>query len=521
MATLSILYATAEAAPLVKVGGLADVAMALPPALTELGLQCDLALPLYRTIRKQGREIEPVENVSPFELYGAKADFYRMRIAETGTDCWLIDTDDGLYDVPHPYTDEAGKALPRTMERFLFFQRALLHLLVHLKSSGRARYDIIHANDHQTALLPTYLRETSYGTALGQPRSVLTIHNLGYQGIYPEEPGRYFTPAEVERHTGLPARLYYPTGPLEYYGHLNCLKAGLLAADAITTVSPTYAREITEHPEMAFGLYDVLRAVRPKLVGLLNGIDTTVWNPRSDEHLSALGGATYSVSQMAGKIACKRALFQTVGFPPSRLARPLLGCITRLVPQKGADLLAKALPSLVAQDAYVVILGSGPERAKLEEAAKPWKGRVKLELGYNEPLSHLITAGSDFILMPSLYEPCGLNQLYGLAYGTPPIVRRTGGLADTVRDATAEPETGTGYSFGPYDADAFLGACTRALLAYGSRDYRKLRYRAMSVDHDWTKAAEPYRDLYRALNRGEALPSPRRDGNGSAEELVG
>ncbi|MGE0433189.1 MAG: glycogen synthase, partial [Planctomycetota bacterium] len=234
----------------------------------------------------------------------------------------------------------------------------------------------------------------------------------------------------------------------------------------------------------------------------LNGVDHAVWDPRTDPHLPATGGANYSVADLSGKRACKRALFERVGFPASRVHRPLFGCISRLVNQKGIDLICQALPDLVRRDAYIVVLGSGPEQQALESAMQPHRHHCAIAHGYDEPLAHLIEAGSDFYLMPSRYEPCGLNQMYSQVYGTLPIVRRTGGLADTVIDLTDDRARGTGFAFGPYDRDALLGAIGRALNLWDhERSINRIRQRAMMGDFSWDRAAAAYAGIYEQLVR--------------------
>ena len=501
-AARTVLFVTAEAGPLIKVGGLADVAAALPPAMATIGVQMDVALPLHGPIRAQAARgdltLEPVTGVPEFRLHDQLAGYFRTTLPN-GVTVWLIGNN-AFFDRPHPYTDANDVPWPDSLERYAFFQLATLHLVAWLRREGIQQYDVIHANDHQTALIPLYLQELRIGDACGHPPVVFTIHNIGYQGVYPEPLGGSMDGPTLERLTGLPAWLYYPTSPLEYWGRLNCLKAAIETADALTTVSPTYAREIQEDADLAFGLHAVLTGHRHKLTGILNGVDHDVWNPATDEHLPAQGGANYSVADQSGKQACKQALFQRFGFPPSRVHRPLFGCISRMVTQKGIDLIRDSLRDIVRQDAYVVFLGSGPEHDALAAEVARLHHRAAIASGYDEPLSHLIEAGCDFYLMPSRYEPCGLNQMYSLAYGTLPIVRRTGGLADTVTDLGQHPDTGTGFLFDACDRDALLGAVMRALNAWQyERNFGRLRARAMTQDFSWNRAAESYAAIYQEL----------------------
>jgi starch synthase len=504
----AILYVASEAAPLIKVGGLADVAMSLPPALREQGAHVDLALPLYGRIRRErGEQLRPVDGVPGFSRNGMSAEFFELTIEETGVRAWLIGND-AYFDRDHPYTDADHKLYTDTLERFVFFQLAVLHLVAWLRAEKRQRYDVIHANDHQSALLPVYLSETAAGDACGRPLSVLTIHNLGYQGIYPDNGDAGMSADGVNALTGLPHHLYYPTSPLEFWGRMNCLKAGIEYADGVTTVSPTYATEIQRDDEHGFGLQDVLRNNRHKLRGIINGVDTNVWDPRHDHFLQPQGGKTYTVAEPGGKQACKRAVLERFGFTTAQMSRPLVIFIGRLVDQKGVPLIAHAVPALARHGASVAILGSGPDAGAIRELREQFPDRVGFAETYDEPLSHLMTAGADFQMMPSKYEPCGLNQMYATLYGSVPVVRRTGGLNDTVTDLSSDPETGTGILFTPFDGDAFLGALFRGFGFYNeSRAFERIVRRNMRRDFSWSGPAVEYLQFYReiATRHGRSL----------------
>ena len=374
----------------------------------------------------------------------------------------------------HEYGDNA--------ERFAYLCRAGLEV----PAAFGHQPAVLHLNDWQTALAAWLLRhEHAADPALARTRTVFTIHNLAYQGSYAKE----LLPA-----LGLPWELFRPDG-VEFHDRLNLMKAGLAFADAITTVSPTYAREITT-PEGGEGLDGILRARAGALTGILNGIDTAEWNPATDPHLRA----HFDAHRLAGKAACKRALQEELGLP-ARPDVPLVALVGRLVDQKGIDLLLAALPELLRRELQVAVLGSGRldwEEA-LRESARHHAHRLAVRIGFDEGLAHRIEAGADLFLMPSRFEPCGLNQLYSLRYGTVPVVRRVGGLADTVEDFDGW-RTGTGFVFKDYDQRALVTAVRRALDLYRDRRaWHAMMRRGMALDHSWARSAGRYRELYRGL----------------------
>ncbi|HXF82005.1 MAG TPA: glycogen synthase GlgA, partial [bacterium] len=408
----------------------------------------------------------------------------------SGLPIWLIEQP-RFFDRPGLY-GEGGADYPDNLARFAFFCRAVLQAL---DASGWPA-DVIHCNDWQTALIPPILR----AERAERPATVLTIHNLAYQGIFP---------AEQFTLTGLPGAFFTLHG-LEFWGQVNLLKGGLYFADMLSTVSETYAREI-QTPEFGAGLDGVLRDRAADLVGILNGVDYSVWDPAVDPFLPA----RYSADDLSGKAVCKRALQEAFGLPV-RPAAPLIGMVTRLVDQKGLDLVAAVIDEVLDAGAQVVLLGTGePKYHELFEtlmARRPEAFGVRL--GFDNALAHLIEAGADIFLMPSRYEPSGLNQLYSLRYGTVPVVRRTGGLADSIVDTTPQTVangTANGFVFEAYDAAALLGALRRALDAYRDRElWRTLQRHGMRADFSWERAAERYRALYeRALQRA-ARPTAAR-----------
>jgi starch synthase len=488
-----------------KTGGLADVAAALPQALARRGHACSVLMPLYRCARRGPRPLSatgltfsvPLGNRQvPGSLWratlpGSEVPVYLVEQPE------LFERDDpaqgrGLYQLTA--ADGRRRDYPDNCARFAFFSRAVLEAARLLE----ARPQVLHANEWHTGLAAVYLREVYRKDPVPARRALLeglgtlfTMHNLAYQGVFPA--GDYAV-------TGLPWRLFN-FEQLEFYGHLNCLKAGIVFSDRVNTVSPTYAREV-ETATYGQGLQGVLAARHGRLSGILNGVDYRVWDPAADPHLPAPYDAG---SVTPGKAACKRALQQQCGLPAAP-GVPFLGMVSRLVEQKGIDLLLEALPVLFRHDVQVVVLGEGDPgyHAMLQEVRRRFPERLSVLRCQDEPLAHLIYGGADLFLMPSLYEPCGLVQLYALRYGAVPVVRATGGLADTVTDATPEAlATGaaTGFTFGPPAARFFLAALDRALGLFRDRpnDWLRLMHNGMRQDWPWDHSAAEYERLYETV----------------------
>ncbi len=458
-----------EVAPFSKTGGLGDVAGALPGALAALGAEVLTISPLYRPVQKHAPESTPHQ--LQFSLGSLPSG---VSVHRSGNHYFLEHRDyfdrDGLYGTSTGDFADNGA-------RFLCLCRGALELLRALGAP-----DVIHAHDWQTGLIPMYVK-TLYRDAFARTRTVFTIHNLAYQGVF----GREMMPL-----TGL-GWIHFNWKELEFHGNLNLMKAGLVYADALTTVSPGYAREI-QTPEQGYGLEGVLRERSGALHGILNGIDTAEWDPSNDPHLAA----RYSAGAPAGKAACKAALQRRCGLP-ERPEVPLVGFVGRLSVQKGIDLLVGLLESMGGEDVHWVILGAGDEiyQKALRAAAVRRPDRVSAHVAFDAALAHQIEAGSDLFVMPSLYEPCGLNQLYSLRYGAVPVVRATGGLADTVHDGE------NGFTFGPYTVEAFAGALRRALEAFADRAvWRKVMAAGMSRDSSWEASARRYLWLYESLVQG-------------------
>ena len=468
-----ILFVASEVYPLIKTGGLADVAGALPAALADT-FDVRVLLPHYPQMNlsakacKQICELGDPFGFGPMRLLRADHGKVKGRY-------WLLDCPALFERAGGPYLDESGLDHADNHRRFaaLSWAGAVLAQYGHLLGW---QPDLVHAHDWQTGLLPAYLAAWQQR----RPATVFTIHNLQYTGRFP---------ADTWPEIGLPAAFYTPQG-LEYYGDYAMLKAGIVYSDAVTTVSPTYAAEI-QTPAFGHGLDGLLQAHRDKLSGLLNGIDGQEWDPAHDRHLKA----GYDVENPAGKLQNKRALQKHFGLSGDA-GGPLFGVVSRLSEQKGLDLVLATLPALIDAGGQLVLLGSGD--AALAQAfsamAAQYPGQVAVHLGYNEPLAHRIQAGCDFLLVPSRFEPCGLTQMYAMRYGTLPIVRRTGGLADSVRDGE------TGLVFDAPEAWDLLAALHRAHALYAEPDtLHRLRTQAMQEDFSWQRAAFGYRQLYQRL----------------------
>ena len=470
-----------EVHPYAKTGGLADVLAALPAALNRIGVEVSVCLPAYRTaLRALGPLPVILRLHAPVSSRMEPAEILAVPNAPAPT--FLVRADrffdrDGLYGV-------GGRDYDDNAERFAFFCRAALEWLRHASPAP----DILHMHDWQTALVPAFLRATAdLYPELAAVRTVQTVHNLAFQGRFPSEEWHLLN---------LDPRHFVPDG-LEFFGDINYLKAGLLFADAITTVSPRYAEEI-QTPSFGSGLDGVLRMRADRLRGILNGVDDAVWNPASDPFVPA----HYDQGDLRGKARCKAALQAELGLAVSP-EPALLAVVSRLAEQKGLELLGAVLPGLLKTRAVqFVALGSGDARYEelLVDLAGQFPGQVEVRIGFDEPLAHRIEAGADVFLMPSRFEPCGLNQLYSLRYGTVPVVHATGGLDDTVVEFDAREGLGTGFKFTPYTEEAFLAALRRAIdTRRDAATWQRLVTNGMSQDFSWQRAAREYARLYTSL----------------------
>ena len=508
--SLDVVMIASEAHPFATTGGLAEVVGALPRALARLGHTVTIIIPRYRRVSHvppiattnptphradaaspfpvqtsaQGAASAPVEDGEAVIDFGGRREpvtFYsqpldeRLRIV-------FVDAPD-LFDREGLY-GTADRDYPDNAVRFALFSRAALE---YIRIRGR-RPSVIHTHDWQTGLVAAYQKMLfSDDPVVGRVPAVFTIHNLAFQGVFPAS-----TLAEV----GLPWDVFNVQA-MEFWGQVSFLKAGINFSERITTVSPTYAKEILSR-EAGFGMEGVLARRAEDLCGILNGIDITRWNPATDEFVPA----HYDAGDLAGKTAAKRYLLETAGLPHGEdaLRRPLIGIVSRLTDQKGFDLIAAAADELMTLDAAWVMLGDGDRRYEdlLRELASRYPDRVSATIPYQERLEHLIEAGADAFLMPSRFEPCGLNQLNSLRYGTLPIVRATGGLDDTVTDASDAGGRGTGFKFEDYTPEALVGAVRRALEAYRRPEsWRTLQRRAMEKDYSWDVSAREYVKVYR------------------------
>ncbi|NLE38940.1 MAG: glycogen synthase GlgA [Pirellulaceae bacterium] len=482
---MNILMATSEAVPFSKTGGLADVCGALPGALAALGHKPALILPAYRSSWCCGQAIEPmgIDFIVPIGSKMVTGHLLQSTMPGGNVPVYLVQQDqyfdrDGLYQAD-------GKDYIDNCERFVFFSRAVLEAIRLLD----LRVDLLHVNDWQTGLIPAYLKVEYHGIARYENvASLLTIHNLAYQG--------QFWHWDMLL-TGLDWK-YFNWQQMEFHGYLNLLKTGIVFADSVNTVSPRYAQEI-QSPTFGCGLEGTLQQRRGVLSGILNGMDSSHWNPATDPNLPA----NYTVETHAkGKAACKAALQDEVGLPRQPDV-PLVGLIGRLCRQKGIDLIIEVMRQW-AKDREVqwVILGTGDQEyhQKLEELAGRHPGKIAVRLAFSGPLAHQIEAGSDMFLMPSWYEPCGLNQMYSLAYGTVPVVRATGGLADTIVDAneeTLQAGTANGFSFSDYSEMALAESLRRACDAYADKKvWNQLIETGMRQDWSWKRSARQYLTLY-------------------------
>jgi starch synthase len=487
-AGMNIVMLAGEAEPYAKVGGLADVIGALPPQLEKLGASVSILIPRYGSIDLAAFRFQPhalrtelrvplgADSVA-FDVHAGTLPNSRVRVFLIGNDRFFGGA--GIYADP-----ATGLDFPNQAERWIFFQRAALEFARH--SLGRV--DVLHCHDHQAGLAPAYLRR-SYGSHPGfhDTVSVFTIHNMGYQGLFPQE---------TMARAGFSPGDFYAGGPFEFFGRMNFMKAGIVHADVVTTVSPTYAREIQESGEFGYGLEGVLRARANPPVGILNGIDYETWNPETDPLIPA----KFGVQNLFRKVDNKRALLAAFGLRREQVNRPVLAMISRLDVQKGFDLAVPVVDDILSSSSVsFVLLGSGNEaiKAQLRTIAERHPGRANVRFGYNKELSHLIEAGADIFLMPSKYEPCGLNQMYSMRYGTVPVVRATGGLADTVQEFDPGSGAGTGFVFSAYDAAELAKAVRLALAVWkDQKAWQRAMTNGMTLDFSWGRSAKRYLEVY-------------------------
>ena len=493
---LRVLFATSECAPLVKTGGLGDVSAALPAALAALGVDARILLPGYRQVLAQLPQCREIARLAP------AADFPAARLLRDpgapGVPLYVLDCPQFFDRSGGPYQNEAGSDWSDNALRFGLLSRTAA-LLGSAANPLDWRPQLIHCNEWQTGLAPAYLRYAAGPRAA----TLLTIHNLAFQGIF--EP-------DLVAALGLPAQSFSPDG-VEYYGKLSFLKAGLQLADGITTVSPRYALEI-QGEVLGFGLHGLLSARKDRLYGILNGIDTALWNPTTDPLIAS----RYGADTLAAKAGNKLALQQRLGLAAAR-EMPLFAVVSRLTEQKGLDWLLEIAAQLLALPAQLVLLGGGDPQLErgFVALARSHPRQASATIGFDETLAHLIEAGADAFLMPSRFEPCGMNQMYSQRYGTPPVVRATGGLADTVVDctpATLADGSASGFVFHEPSAAALLAAVGRATGAWrDDATWRALQRNGMARDFGWDTSARRYAEIYHRLVQAQAQ-SIRPSSNG-------
>lgn len=473
---MNILFVASEAVPYAKTGGLADVAGALPKALARLGHRVRLVMPRYNLekITQRGEQM-PGQLAVPFDSGIRHSSVFIDRSSEVPV--YFIDAPDFYF---------RGKLYGESddPDRFAYFSRAVLELAKALNE----QFDIIHLNDWMTGLIPLYLKTVySHDPVLSHTKTLFTIHNMAFHGLFsPYATGKY----------GLPEWVNRTEGGIEFHGVSSMLKAGLLFSDAISTVSPRYAQEI-QTAEYAYKFEGLLGARRHKLFGILNGVDYEEWSPENDTHIAA----RFSQHDLSGKRECKADLLRAFGLPDD-LQRPLIGCVSRLSDQKGFDLILDVIWRVLDRGANFILLGSGAEyfERAFQSLRDARSHQVGVYFGLSNELAHKVEAGADMFLMPSRFEPCGLNQMYSLKYGTVPIVRAVGGLDDTIENFNRATYTGNGFKFYEYQADKLLEKIYEALMVYTNKElWRTLMLNGMRADYSWTVSAHQYVNLYERL----------------------
>lgn len=487
---MRILFVASEGLPFSKTGGLADVIEALPRALASKGHEAAVVLPLYDA----GKPMPVVAQSLTIPMAG------RLRFPAIvggmtlqGVRYFFVD-DPAYFQRDGLYGNSQGD-YPDNAERFSELCRCAIEIAKNIWPA-----DVFHCHDWQTALVPVLLR-TSYGddAAVKDLPIVFTIHNMGYHGLFGKD--------ALEK-AGIPPVVFHPGG-LEFYGSVNFLKGGIVYSDYLTTVSRKYAQEI-QTPEYGYGLDGVVRSRADRIVGILNGVDYSEWNPQKDPHIAM----KYSAKDLSGKQVCKQDLLREFDLPQDNLNRAVIGIVSRFADQKGFDLIAERAHEFMREDLTLVVLGTGDRRYEqlFFALASAYPGRVGVKIAYNNVLAHKIEAGSDMFLMPSRYEPCGLNQVYSLKYGTVPVVRATGGLDDTIEPFDLEHGTGTGFKFVEYSGGALLYAVRQALHHFADeRIWRRIQLNGMAKDFSWKAPAAEYAKLYEAARAARGLKTPARN----------
>jgi starch synthase len=481
-----ILFVASEGLPFSKTGGLADVIEALPRTLVGLGHEVAVVLPQYRGTPATGVVLPSVT----IPMGGTRLRFPSITEAPAvgGIRYFFVD-DPAYFDRDHLYGGPTGD-YPDNAERYGEFCKAAIEIAKQVWPP-----DVIHCHDWQSALVPVLLR-TTYGDdpLVRDIPVVFTIHNMGYHGLF----GR-----DALDRAGIPVGVFHPAG-IEFFGSVNFLKGGLVFSDYLTTVSRKYAQEIQTR-EFGYGLDGVVRGRADRLVGILNGVDYTAWSPERDKFIAA----RYSAKDLSGKQVCKQALLDLFGLPPEHLTKPVVGIVSRFADQKGFDLIAETAHELMHEELLLVVLGTGERKYEelFRALAAAYPGRIGVKIAYDNGVAHKIEAGADMFLMPSRYEPCGLNQIYSLKYGTVPIVRATGGLDDTIEAYDVEHGTGTGFKFVEYTGAAMLRNVRQAMHLFADqRIWRRIQLNGMAKDFSWKASAVEYAKVYAAARAARGLP---------------
>jgi starch synthase len=481
---LKIAFTATECVPYAKTGGLADVTGSLPAELTELGCEIKVFVPKYSRIDESRFGLKYNWDIGemPIRINGVvrSVHVHQSKLPNTNVEVYFIDCPHYFYR-HRIYTDDHDED-----ERFILFSKAIIETLQRLQWSP----DVIHCNDWQTGLLPLFIKDNyNWDKIFDHTATLFTIHNIGYQGLFSES---VLSAAEIR------SDLFYSGGPVEHKSAVSFMKAGISFSDIINTVSNTYSHEILT-PEYGAGMELALQSRKKDLYGIVNGVDYNIWNPETDRHLPY----HYTINDLSGKSLNKSFLLKHFGLPIDENV-PLIGIVSRMVLQKGFDIFADSINDLMSLDAQWIILGSGEDKFEnlFRQLSNKLPGKVGAYIGYNDELSHLIEAGADMFLMPSRYEPCGLNQIYSLKYGTVPIVRKTGGLADTVKDWDEQShygfKDGNGFSFYDYSGYALFKSVERAVNTFKQKNiWRKIQSNGMRLDFSWTRSAEKYIELYK------------------------
>lgn len=480
---MNILMATSEMVPYAKTGGLADVVGSLPPALQKLGHDVRVIMPYYRIAKNVVQNHRKNHGKISIRMGTDLISGATLEVKNAQEiPIYLIQQDD-FYDRSELYTTAEGD-YPDNAQRFIFFCRYVLEACKQINFQP----DIIHTHDWQTGLIPAYLKSFYIGEPFFQKTgTILTIHNIAYQGIFKHN---------LFPLTHLPDSTFTIEG-FEYWGKMNFMKAGINFCDYINTVSQKYSQEI-QTPEYGSGLDGVLRARTHRLSGILNGVDYSAWNPETD----TLIAANYSARDLNGKRLCKRDLLDFFHLPSKLMQAPLIGVVSRLVDQKGFDLIEKIIPDLMEMNIGFVLLGTGDQKYHklFERIAREYQKKIGVKIGFDNALAHKIEAGADIFLMPSRYEPCGLNQIYSLKYGTVPLVRATGGLDDTIENFDVDTGRGNGFKFAEYQPNALFQSIKLAVELYHQSDvWQRLIQNAMAADFSWDASARSYVKLYQQV----------------------